>query len=617
MPTRVPGSGNAPRTRLDVTLVDLLDDAVRAYGTRDAFGRRHGTGWETISLEEFRVRAARQALGLLSLGIRAGDRVALFLDSDTRFCLADHACLLAGFPDVPLYLTQAEDVTRYVLDHCAARVLYVSDAERWAVVSGSLKADGGPEIVVCFDGELPPDAGAGGRRVLSAAALEDLGRSVESSDTDAVTRLVSARYADEPATIIYTSGTTGRPKGVVLSHANLASNALLAFESLTGYRSGPDGEVVLSFLPMSHVFARTLCYGAIAHGSRIRFSTPDRVAEDLRTIRPTVFATVPRVLEKVYAGICAKTEAASGPKGAIARWGLRRARHSARSGPLDRVADRLVWTKWRQAFGGRIRFMPCGGAALDASLGAVLLRAGLPVLEGYGLTETSPVITVNRPGGSRPGWVGTPLPHVEVRIEEDGEILTRGPHVMQGYYLEPEETRQVLDEDGWFRTGDIGELSADGTLRITDRKKSLFKLSTGKYVTPQPIENRLAAHPLVEQAVVVGAGRQFAAALVFPVEAALVRMARSLGLGENLAVADIVRNEAVRHEYARVMGEANTGVDPWVAVKRFLLVPEPVSVDNGLLTPTLKVRRGRVESRYESLIAAMYADDFIEPVAPA
>lgn len=604
-----------PRARLGVTLVELLHEAERRYGTVDAFRRRLANGWETLSLTEFRTRAERQALGLLSLGLRPGDRVALFMDSDTGFCLADHACLIAGLPDVPLYLTQSSDMTRYILEHSEARVLYVTQAERWAQVLPALPASGGPEFVIVLDGEVAPATVPGGARLVTADELEQLGAEVEGADPGAGRRLGEARRPGDLATIIYTSGTTGQPKGVMLSHENLGSNGLYAFESLTGYRSGPDGEVVLSFLPMSHVFARTLCYAAIAHGSRIRFSTPDRLTADLSEIRPTVLATVPRVLEKVYASISAKSAAAKGFKGAVARWGLNKAaRKDTAPSIADRFADRLVWSKWRDAFGGRIRYVPCGGAALDAGLARVFTRAGIQVLEGYGLTETSPVIAVNRPGRMRPGWVGQALPHVEIRIEEDSEIVTRGPHVMLGYYREPGQTQEVIDADGWFHTGDIGELASDGFLRITDRKKSLFKLSTGKYVIPQPIENRLSAHPLIEQAVVVGAGRSFATALVFPVEAALRQLAHRLGLGEGLDPDGLVRHEAVRNEYARVLGEANRGVDPWVAVKRFNLVPESVSVENGLLTPTLKVRRARVETRYETLIARMYEDDFIEPV---
>lgn len=608
--TMSPGTTDS---RLGRTLPDLLFDASERYRTERAFHRRRGGEWEVVSLPEFRARAEDLALGLLDLGLRPGDRVALFMDSDTAFCQVDFACAVAGLVSVPLYLTQAPEVTRYVLAHSGARALVVTGLARWNEVAPCLSdaADLEQVLVYDVDGDLPDSPG---RTVQAVADVLERGRAVEERQPGTGKSVAAARRPYELATIIYTSGTTGRPKGVMLSHENLSSNALLAYDCIPDYAPGPDANVVLSFLPLSHVLARTMCIGAVALGSPLWFSHPDRLSEDFRIARPTLFGTVPRVLEKIYAGIVAKSETATGVRGRIARWGLLQARtfdvtRDDRRRPGLRLADRLVFARWRDAMGGRVRYVPCGGAALNPGLANVFYAAGIEVMEGFGLTETSPVITFNRPGRGRPGWVGEPLPHVEVRIEEDGEICTRGPHVMLGYFRDPAQTREVLDPDGWFHTGDIGELSADGFLRVTDRKKALFKLSTGKYVSPQPLENRLTSDPLVEQAVVVGDGFKYATALLFPEEGGLRRMAGTLGVDVGLPLDHLVVAPAIVERFRALVDRANDGMDPWSRIQRFRLVPDRISIENGLLTPTLKVRRSAFQSRFAAHIEAMYRED--------
>ncbi len=594
--------------RLGRTLPDLLFDARDRYRTPNAFHRRMDTGWEVMSLDEFAERAGHLALGLLESGVREGDRVALFMDSDTAFCLVDFACQIAGLTTVPLYLTQASDVTRHVLAHSGATTLIATNPGRLAEVAGDFPADACCGRVLLFEsGGVHPEIE--GRMVGWCRDVERLGAAIEEASPGTARALADRRRAHDPATIIYTSGTTGQPKGVMLSHENLSSNASFAFDAMTGFRAGPDGEVVLSILPLSHVFARTLCVGTIARGTPLWFSRPDRLIEDCAVARPTMFATVPRVLEKLYAGIEDKTMTARGFRGRIGRRALELARTRDLTAKPDlavRALDRLVYSRWRDALGGRVRFACSGGAALHPMLANTFNAAGIPVLEGFGLSETSPTITCTRPGRVRPGWVGEPLPFVEVRIADDGEICTRGPHVMLGYYRDPEKTREVIDTDGWFHTGDIGELSPDGFLRITDRKKSLFKLSTGKYVSPQPIENRLTSDPLVEQAVVVGAGYQYTTALVFPAEEGLRRLAGALGLDEGLPVPELVDHPEVLKRYDALVETANEGMDPWTRVKRFRLVPDHVSIENGLLTPTLKVRRSVFQNRYGAWIQEMY-----------
>ncbi|MEM9665747.1 MAG: AMP-binding protein, partial [Bacteroidota bacterium] len=374
-------------------------------------------------------------------------------------------------------------------------------------------------------------------------------------------------------------------------------------------------ECILSFLPLTHVFARSLHYGALAFGADIYFTTPERLAGDLKKIQPTIFATVPRLLEKVYGRILEQATTLTGLKKKLLDWALELAQqYELGTEPEGRyaaqlaVADQLVFTKWRAALGGHIKYVICGGAALNAQLANLYAAAGVTVLQGYGLTETSPVITYNRPGQNRAGTVGQPLPGVEVRIAADGEILTRGPHVMQGYYKNPEKTAAVIDEEGWFCTGDIGEVTEDGFLRITDRKKDLFKLSTGKYVMPQPLENHLSTHPLIDQAVVVGTGHKYCTALIFPNHETLRVYAEVHHLGHQQPMEVLAADPGIHQRYQALVDEANLGKDAWSTIKRFRLLTEPLTVENGLLTPTLKVRRTQVRERYAAEIDQLYAD---------
>ena len=337
--------------------------------------------------------------------------------------------------------------------------------------------------------------------------------------------------------------------------------------------------------------------------------------QHIAEVRPTIFATVPRVLEKVYAAVLTRIAGMRGPQKAIASWALSTGeRYNVLSPPAGlqalalKAADRLLFSKWRKALGGRVHFLISGGAALGARLTNLFAAANIAVLEGYGLTETSPVISFNRKERVQPGTVGELIPGAEAKIAEDGEILTRGPYVMQGYYKDEALTKEVIDEDGWFHTGDIGMFSPPGYLRITDRKKSLFKLSTGKYVAPQPIENRLRAHPAIEEAMVLGSGYRYCAALVFPDLGNLRDYARAQGVGEDLPAAALVALPAVQSYLRDAAREANAGMDPWSSVKRFHIAIAALTTENGLLTPTLKVRRRQVKARFEEEIEAMYGE---------
>jgi long-chain acyl-CoA synthetase len=601
-----------PVARLGATIPQIFFEARSRYGNYNALYRRVGIGWASTSSDSLYERSGNIALGLRAMGMKAGDRVAFYMNSNSAFVTVDMGCLIAGVVDVPIYLSQAPEAVHYVLEHCEARMLFVSNAERLREVTPALHNLPNLETIVVADG---PVAEAKGVTVIPLAQLESRGAEESARDAAAARTLADQRYPGDLATIIYTSGTTGTPKGVMLSHENLSMNALYTYQESGTYNFGPDGETSLSFLPLSHVFARTMCYASLAFGTPIWFTNPDRLAEDFQHVKPTIFSTVPRVLEKLYAKIVEKTEAAGGVKGKLAKWALERARTwepgtelSGLAAIRHRAADKLVYSKWRGAMGGRVRTISAGGAALSGEIVRVFAAAGIDLLQGYGLTETSPVITFNRPKTNRPGWVGVPLPHVEVRIAEDGEICTRGPHVMKGYYKDPEKTAEVMDEDGWFYTGDIGEFSS-GFLRITDRKKDLFKLSTGKYVMPQPLENALATSPIVEQAVVVGAGKKYTSALIFPNQDAV----RKLATRSDAPLADLILDPAVLEAFTEAVEAANTGRSHWTCIKRYRLVPDTVSVVNGLLTPTLKIKRSRVRERFSEEIESMYLGTECKP----
>ena len=594
------------------TLPSLLYHANASHPNSRAFVQKEGGSWKAYSTDEFKDAAEELAVGLLDLGLRPGDRVALYQESDVYFCLADMGCLIAGLIDVPVYLTHTPETIKFVLNHAEVQAVIASGGDRFDELIEALEFPTGVRHIILTEPahDIKALGVPEGISLLTLSDVRSRGRELILDDSEHVRALSDRLDPSDLATIIYTSGTTGRPKGVMLTHENISSNALMAFSGIKSYKPGMGGEVMLSFLPLTHVFARTLYYGALARGTSLYFSHPDRLVEDLSTVRPTVISTVPRVLEKVYAKIIARTQSATGLKGKIARWGLNRAqRESSRSGLLFGAADRLVYKKWRAIFGGKIRWIISGGAALNSEITEVFNRAGLTILQGYGLTETSPVIAFNRPDSNRAGTVGTVLEGLELKIDVDGEILTRGPHVMAGYFRDEERTAAMIDEEGWLHTGDIGELSEDGFLTITDRKKDLFKLSTGKYVMPQPLENRLAAEPLIDQSVVIGSGHKFAAALIFPSEDNIRTLAQSLGISSAIELPALCKNERILTEFSRIVDKAIEGMSHWSTIKRFTVVPAQLSVENDLLTPTLKVKRAGVRNTFSEAIEELYADE--------
>ena len=611
--TAPPGSGEVV---LGYTLPDLLDEACQRNPNPRALNVRRDGRWVSYSTRQFREDAEAIAAGLRRLGLATEDRVALFMYSDPDFVRVDMGALIAHLVDVPLYLTYAPDLLVYVMNHAEARVLFVSDGELLQKICPLLPQMSFVQHLVIA--RPPEDWSERQKRLpqgVQALTLDELmarGREVLEQDAGLIGRLKAGIAPDDIATIIYTSGTTGLPKGVILSHQNLSFNVKSAFGAMRRWFDGPN-EVIISFLPLTHVFGRMMQYGYMNLGAAVYFVHPRELVDNLPEVRPTMFATVPRVLERIYEGILRKVDEMHGVKRALLQRAIRLAQRYRVGEPLrgrdaleHKLLDRLVYSKWREVLGGRLKYAISGGAALRPDLAHFFAAAGIIILEGYGLTETSPVIAVNRYDSFRPGTVGPPIPGVEVAIADDGEILTRGPHVMKGYFKNPAATRDVIEPDGWFHTGDIGQLDPDCYLRITDRKKHLFKLSTGKYVTPQPIEDALRASPLVDQAVVVGEGRKFAAALVFPNEAALRAFAVQKGLDAQMPLLELLQHPLVVQTFQDLVAQVNSGLPRWSQVRRFALLPAALTVDNEMLTPTLKVRRAKVKKAYRQAIDALY-----------
>ncbi len=592
------------------TLPSLLDEAALRRPNARALNQRVDGGWEPISTEVFRQRADALALGLRARGLERGDRVAFFTHSDVSFVVGDMACLLAGLITVPIYLTHAEAAIRHILRESGARALLVSSPELLERLGGLLSEAEALTLVALWEGEplAAPVRSVPAERtvVTSYAALEEEGTRLLAADPAAGAALRDAIGAEDVATLIYTSGTTGLPKGVMLTHQNLSSNVVAAFTGLPTYHPG-EAEVVLSFLPLTHIFARTLQYGVMWYGSSVYFSDPARVGEDLVDVRPTFFASVPRVLEKAYERIQAAGAALGGWRGGLAAWALARARafdveHPPRGGAAlaHALADRLVYRRWRDALGGRLRTVIVGGAALRAELAVVFKAAGIDVLQGYGLTETSPVIAFNRPEHNRPGTVGVPLAGTEVAVSGEGEVLARGPHIMKGYYLRDDLTAEVIDAAGWFHTGDLGAIEDGGYVRITGRIKHLFKLSTGKYVMPRPIEQRLEASPLVDTALVIGEGEKYCTALLFVAGPALEE-----AIQRPLDASALVASD-VQGRYRDLVAGANRDMPHWSTVKRFALVLDELTMESGHVTPKLSVRRDTVLHAYAGVVDALY-----------
>jgi long-chain acyl-CoA synthetase len=550
-----------------------------------------------------------------------GDRVAIVSESRPEWMLADLAVIAAGAVTVPVYPTLSASQARYILQDCGARI---------AVVSTRAQLDKIQEVrhqLPAIHAVILMDTGAG-EPSPSVVSFDDVvqrghARMVAEWGTAREFRDAARRVEpDHLATIIYTSGTTGEPKGVMLTHGALVANMLAGADALDVHQD----DVALSFLPLSHSFERLVSYIYLLRGVTIIFAESfDTIGRDVALVKPTVLTGVPRVYEKMHGRISDKGQAGSAAKAALFRWAMRVAASRGRAllggrrpAPLLSVqgalADRLVFSRIREGVGGRIKYLVSGSAPLPVSIAEVFHGIGLPIIEGYGLTETAPILTVNPPGAPRGGTVGRALPNVELRIAADGEILARGPNLMTGYYNKPEATAEAI-KDGWFHTGDIGSLDADGYLRITDRKKDLLVTSGGKKIAPQPIENVLKQSPLIAEAVVLGDRRKYATALIVPDFAALERRLRDLARPPSSHAgpdaterARLVERDDVRALYQEIVDGLNRELSQFERIKRIAILPVEFSIDGGELTPSLKVRRKVVEQKWAREIEGLYGE---------
>ncbi len=579
-------------------LHDLPEHQLAAHPKEIAIASKVGDRWVGISTQELIAQAERIALGLMHLGIKPGDRVAIASGNRSEWCLVDQAVLRIGAIGIPIYPTSSAEDFAYVLAHSESKVFFGSNAEIMAKAQQARASC--PALMHLYSFDRLPDH----PHWEAVAAL------AQEQDRPTLTTYKAQVKPDDLATIIYTSGTTGRPKGVMLTHRNILSNVLA---SMTRFPVDHHARCI-SFLPLSHIYERMLMYLYLYSGVSIHFQeTLDDLGDRIREVAPDVFTAVPRLLEKIYDKIVAKGDALTGVKRKLFFWALdlgHRYEVHGRSPWYDiqlAIARKLIFSKWQAALGGKCRVVASGSAALQPRLARVFNAAGIPVMEGYGLTESSPVITVNdqRNDGLRFGTVGRPIPGVTVRIAEDGEILAKGPNIMIGYYKDEEMTRQTIDADGWLHTGDIGEITPEGFLRITDRKKEIFKTSGGKYVAPQVMENKLKASRFIEQAMVIGENRKFPAALIVPEFNFLKDYCERKGIPFT-SREQVIADQRIIDRIFREVATANEGLGQWEQVKRIALLPQEWTIDGGELTPTLKLRRKQILTKYDRMVEGIY-----------
>ncbi|HXM98647.1 MAG TPA: long-chain fatty acid--CoA ligase [Candidatus Dormibacteraeota bacterium] len=574
--------------------------------------RRDGA-WQSVSSEEFLRRVAGLSQAFAELGVKTGDCVGLFAPNCTEWHTADFAITGIGAVTVPVYFNESPERMAYILKHSQAKVVFVCAATQLhKLLAIRAQLPELQQIVAAQAGESLPAACLRFETLIAAAGGAEI----------ASYRMNAAQVtSSQLASIIYTSGTTGEPKGVMLTHSNFCSNVE---DTCKDFALNRKTDTAVSFLPLAHVYGRTLDYVYLLQGVTVAYvDVVEQVAQALAEVHPTIIAAVPRFFEKIYARLMEQGARATGFKRKIFDWSMKIAGESAswRCGESHaglalrlkwKIADKLVYSKIRAGTGGKLRLVFSGGAPLSKGLAEFFWAVGIPIYQGYGLTETSPIVTSNFPR-NRVGSSGTPIPNVEVRIAGDGEIIVHGPCVMQGYYQRPEATREVLTDDGWFSTGDIGYLDKDNYLFITDRKKDLLKTAAGKFVAPQPIENALKTSPYILNAMVVGDKRKFIVALLVPNVATVTAKAAEQGI-RFASSAELAAHPWVKSLLEAEVKRLTSNLAQYETIKRFALLPEDFTFDNGALTFTMKLKRRVVEQHYHEVIESLYADAEPRPI---
>jgi long-chain acyl-CoA synthetase len=596
-----------------LTLNELFNFALQAYRESEFLRFKREGEWRSLSYGEVARRVRELALGLYDLGIRKGEKVAIWSENRPEWNICDLASLAVGAVDVPIYATQTPGQVEYILTDSGARAIFVSASFVQDAIALKQKLPA-LEYVIAFDDENGASAGAS---VVTSESLIDRGRALFGREPDLYDSMWRTASPEDLATLLYTSGTTGDPKGVMLTHRNLTRCTLNTYHwlSLEGRR-----DVALTYLPFTHIFERGVWYLYAYSGAVVNYAESiDAVGKNLAEVQPTVMTSVPRMFEKIYARIVERGASAGFPKKQIFMWSLgvgrRWAERKNRGERIGfwlelqhRVADSLVFKKWRAAVGGRIRSFISGGAPLAPEIAYLFTAAGLPILEGYGLTETSPSISCNTEERNRIGTVGPVIDNVNVRIAEDGEILVKGDTVMKGYYNRPVENEEAFTRDGWFRTGDIGHIDADGFLLITDRKKEMIKTSGGKYIAPQQLESLIKSSRFVSQVVVVGNARKFAAALIVPNIELLKSYAGLKGIKYS-SIRELLADGRIQNLMQRQVDKYTAELARYEKVKKVVILEHEMTTESGEMTPTLKPRRKVIEKKYAALIDRLYAEE--------
>ena len=589
------------------TIPHFCIESFRRNAKPDALSFKIDGAWKRLSGTEIIERIKRIALGLSALGIKPGDRVAIISENRPEWSLVDIALLSLRAVNVPIYTTQAVEQIRYILENSGAKMLFVSGKKLFKHAEEAIRSVEQLEKLVFFD----EDGGLEGEaRALTLAKIEEQGIEQDKIDPKAFEQVLAAIEPGDLATIIYTSGTTGEPKGVMLTHENFVSNVV----AISGGLPIRSTDRSLAVLPLSHIFERTVFYVLCSNGVAIHYCASfDQLASHLQEVKPTIMTAVPRLFEQVYHKIVKKGKSAGGWKTRLFDWALvvgqeyweAKDTHKTVSAALaakQALANRLVFSKWREGVGGSLRFFVSGGAPLSKKLSYAFWSAGISILQGYGMTEAC-IVCANRPDDNKVGSIGTPFEGIEIKIaESDGEILIRGRNVMQGYYNNPRETAKVLDAEGFYHTGDVGYKAEDGHFYITDRLKDLFKLSNGKYVAPLQVESLLKQSPIISQPVVVGSGRKQVGALIVPDWDALKDVLKDEGINAVGSREELCENPYVIKRVQRDAVELTRELSDYERVKRVYLLPREFSIDKGEMTPTLKIKRSVIDEKYEEAI---------------